>query len=256
MSTPWTVGEVAALGRVSVRTLHHYDEMGLVRPERRSDAGYRLYGHDDLERLQQVLFFKELGFSLEEIRAVLDDPGFDRTEALIVQRELLARKTAHLQAMIGTLDKAIEADQKGITMNEKDLFKVFGGEDPTQYEDEARERWGDTDAYKESRRRTKSYTKDDWLRIKAELDAVEAEFAASMTAGTAPDSPGAMALAERARLGIDQAFYPCSHEMHANLGRMYVSDSRFAKHYDDRAAGLAHYVCDAILANAEAHGTT
>jgi len=252
----WTVSEAAGLARVSVRTLHHYDELGLVRPMHRSEAGYRLYDRDDLERLQQVLFFKELGFSLEEIRAVLDDPGFDRTEALVVQRALLGEKVTRLRAMIGTLDKAIEADQKGITMDEKDLFEVFGDEDPTQYEDEARERWGDTDAYKESRRQAKDYSKEDWLRIKVEQDALEAEFAAAMAAGDGPDSPAAMALAERARLGIDQSFYPCSHEMHAGLGRMYIADPRFAKHYNDRAVGLAHYVCDAILANAEAHGTT
>ena len=250
----WTVSEAAGLARVSVRTLHHYDEIGLVSPARRSAAGYRLYGRDDLERLQQVLFFRELGFSLDEIRKALDEPGFDRTEALVMQRELLTAKAEHLKAMIGTLDKAIEAQQKGIAMDEKDLFDVFGDEDPAQYEDEARERWGDTDAFKESRRRAKSYSKEDRLRIKADQDAVEAEFAEAMLAGRAPDSPEAMALAERARLGIDQAFYPCSHEMHRDLGTMYVADPRFAKHYDDRAPGLARYVCDAIVANAAAHG--
>ena len=250
----WTVSEAAGLAHVSVRTLHHYDEIGLVSPARRSDAGYRLYGRDDLERLQQVLFFRELGFSLDEIREALDDPDFDRTEALVLQRELLTDKVEHLRAMIGTLDKAIEAQQKGVTMDEKDMFEVFGDEDPTQYEEEARERWGDTDAYKESTRRTKSYTKEDWLRIKADQEAVEAGLAEAMAAGLAPGSPEAMALAERARLGIDQAFYPCSHEMHRNLGAMYVADPRFAKHYDDRAPGLARYACDAIVANAVAHG--
>jgi DNA-binding transcriptional MerR regulator len=250
----WTVSEAAGLAHVSVRTLHHYDEIGLVSPALRSEAGYRLYSRGDLERLQQVLFFRELGFSLDEIREALDDPAFDRTEALLMQRELLTDKVEHLRAMIGTLDKAIEGDQKGIAMDEKDLFEVFGDEDPTQYEEEARERWGDTDAYHESSRRTKGYTKEDWLRIKAEQQAVEADFAAAMRVGLPADGPEATALAERARLGIDRAFYPCSHEMHRNLGAMYVADPRFAKHYDDRAPGLAQYVCDAIEANAAAHG--
>ena len=152
--------------------------------------------------------------------------------------------------MIGAVDRALEAAQKGIAMDEKEMLEVFGEDDPTRYEDEARERWGDTDAYKESRRRTARYTKEDWVRIKAEGDALEAEFAEAMAAGTAADSPEVMDLAERARLSIDKAFYPCSHEMHADLGRMYVSDPRFTKHYDDRAPGLARYVCDAIRANA------
>jgi MerR family transcriptional regulator, thiopeptide resistance regulator len=126
----------------------------------------------------------------------------------------------------------------------------------SEHEDEARERWGDTDAYRESARRVKSYTKEDWLRITADQEAVEAGLAEAMAAGLAPDSPEAMALAERARLGIERSFYPCSHEMHRNLGTMYVADPRFAKHYDDRAPGLARYVCDAIVANAGAHGVT
>jgi MerR family transcriptional regulator, thiopeptide resistance regulator len=254
VNVPWTVSEVAGLSHVSVRTLHHYDEIDLVRPAKRSDAGYRLYDHHDLERLQQVLFFREVGFSLEDIRAVLDDPAFDRTEALLVQRELLEDKTERLRAMITTIDTAIEAEQKGIAMDEKDMFEVFGGDDPTRYEDEARERWGDTDAYKESRRRAKSYTKEDWLRIKTDQEAVEDGFATAMSEGFTPDSPEALALAERARLGIDQAFYPCSYQMHANLGRMYIADQRFAKHYDDRKPGLAKYICDALVANAKAHG--
>ena len=250
----WTVSEAAALAHVSVRALHHYDEIGLVKPGARSEAGYRLYDRDDLERLQQVLFFRELGFSLEEIRAALDDPGFDRTEALLMQRELLEGKAAHLQAMIDAIDKTLEARQKGIAMDEKDMFEVFGEDDPRQYEDEGRERWGETDAYKESTRRAKSYTKDDWKRIKARQEEIEAGLAEAMRMGLPADGPEAVALAEQARLAIDESFYPCSWEMHANLGRMYIADARFAAHYDDREQGLAQYVCDAIVANASAHG--
>jgi len=141
-----------------------------------------------------------------------------------------------------------------MTMDEKDMFEVFGDEDPRQYADEARERWGETDAYKVSARRAASHSKEDWLRIKAEQEAIEAGLAAAMHAGLPADSPEAMALAERARLAIDQAFYPCSHEMHVELGSMCVSDPRFMKHYDERSPGLAHYVCDAIAANASAKG--
>ena len=171
----WTVGETAALAHVSVRTLHHYDEIGLVRPSARSDAGYRLYGHDDLERLHQVLVLRELGFALDEIRTALDDPASDPTEALLVQRELLEGKASYLRKMIAAIDKTLEARQKGIPMDEKDLFEVFGDDDPTKYEGEARERWGDTYAYQESARRAKGYSKEEWLRIKAEQDAIEAD---------------------------------------------------------------------------------
>jgi MerR family transcriptional regulator, thiopeptide resistance regulator len=249
----YTVSEAATLAHVSVRTLHHYDEIGLVRPARRSQAGYRLYERCDLERLQQALLFRELGFTLEEIREALDDPGFDRAEALLMQRELLAEKTAHLDSMIASIDKAIDASQKGIAMDAKDMFEVFGDEDPTQYEDEARERWGDTDAYKESARRTKRYTKQDWQRFKDEAEAIGLATAALMDEGVAPDDTRATDLAEQARLQIDTWFYPCSHQMHAKLAEMYLADPRFTATYEKIHAGMARYWHDAILANAAAH---
>lgn len=247
----WTVSEVAAMTHVSVRALHHYDSLGLLSPSARTKAGYRLYDREDLERLQRILFFRELGFALDDIREILDDPAFDPVETLVVQRELLAEKAARLETMIAAVDTALEAAQKGVTMDEKDMFEVFGDFDPKQYEAEARERWGETDAYKESAKRTARYTKDDWKRVKAAQDEIEADYAAAMTAGKAAGSPEVMDIAERARLYIDRSFYPCSREMHANLGRMYIADPRFAKHYEDRAPGLAQYVCDAMLANAE-----
>jgi DNA-binding transcriptional MerR regulator len=249
MEMAWTVSEVAGLARVSVRTLHHYDAVGLLCPSARSDSGYRLYETADLERLQRILFFRELGLSLDDIRDVLDDPAFDPVEAHVVQRGLLLEKAARVEAMLGAVDRALEAAQKGIGMDEKDLFEVFGDFEPKDHEDEARERWGDTDAYKESARRTERYSKDDWERIKTEQDAIEAGFAAALAAGEPADGPEALALAERARLAIDRSFYPCSRGMHSNLARMYVADARFATHYEGRAPGLALYVCDAILAN-------
>ena len=184
-----TVSEVATLANVSVRTLHHYDAIGLLSPSARSEAGYRLYERRDLERLQQILFFRELGFSLEEIRRACST-----TRASTPWRRSWSsascsrRRRRDCEAMIGAVDRALEAGQKGIAMDEKDMFEVFGDFDPKQYEDEARERWGDTDAYKESARRTARYTKEDWQRIKAEQDAIEAEFAEAMAAGKAPDS--------------------------------------------------------------------
>jgi len=121
-----------------------------------------------------------------------------------------------------------------------------------KWDAEARERWGDTDVYKESARRTKKYTEEDWARIKAESEGIEAGLADAMASGDAPDGERAVHLAEQARLHIDRWFYPCSHRMHAGLAEMYVADPRFRAHYDDRAPGLAEYVAAAIRANAAA----
>ncbi|MGW8266934.1 MAG: TipAS antibiotic-recognition domain-containing protein [Longimicrobiales bacterium] len=130
------------------------------------------------------------------------------------------------------------------------------GFDHDQYDEEARERWGNTDAYKESARRAKQYTKEDWAKIKAEGEAVEARLAELMVAGRSPDDPEVMDAADAHRLYMDRWFYPVSHAMHLGLGRMYVSDSRFTAHYDQRAEGLATFVAQAIEANARRAGVT
>lgn len=245
----YKVGEVAALAHVSVRTLHHYDEIGLLVPSGRSDAGYRLYTDDDLDRLQQVLLFKELGFALEEIRDLMDDPDFDRVETLAAQRDLLVEQATRLEAMLGLIDKTIAAQEGGIRMTKEDMFEVFGDFDPAEYEDEARERWGETDAYKESARRAARYTKTDWQRFKDESDQINTTIAALMDEGVPTDDPRAMEAVDRHRRQIDEWFYPCSLEMHANLGRMYVADPRFKATYDKIRPGMARFVCDATQAN-------
>jgi DNA-binding transcriptional MerR regulator len=246
----YTVGEVAKLAHVSVRTLHHYDEAGLLRPWERSEAGYRLYTLEDLERLQQVLFYKELGFTLDEIRGLMDDPSFDRQEALGIQRELIAEQAMRLEAMLGLIDRTLASLEGGIRMTKEEMFEVFGDFDPVQYEDEAKQRWGDTDAYRESARRTARYTKQDWARFKAESDDINATVVALMDAGVPADDPRAMDAVDRHRMQIDTWFYPCSLEMHSNLGKMYIADPRFTANYEKIRAGMAQYVHDAIMANA------
>jgi len=245
----YTVGEVAEIARVSVRALHHYDEIGLLEPSDRSEAGYRLYSDEDLDRLQTVLFFRELGFSLAEIRGLVDDPAFDRREALLVQRDLIAEQALRHEAMLRLIDKTIAALDGGIRMTKEEMFEVFGDFDPSEYEDEMRERWGDTDAYKESARRTARYTKADWRRFKEESEQITSAIAALMDEGVPADDPRAMDAVDRARLQIDTWFYPCSLEMHAELGKMYVADQRFTATYEKIRPGMARYVCDAIQAN-------
>ncbi len=246
-----TVSQVAKLSGVSVRTLHHYDEIGLLPPSARTEAGYRLYGEGDLQRLQQILFFKELEFPLEQISRIVTDPAFDLQAALLMQRQLLTEKATKVRALLSAVETALESIERGTGMNQEEMFEVFGNFDPTKYEAEAQQRWGETDAYRESARRTNKYGKAEWMKIKAEGEAVLASFARAMTEGKRPDSPDAMGLAEEARLQIDRWFYPCSRQLHRSLGQMYVADPRFAEHYERVRPGLAQYVHDAILANSQ-----
>jgi DNA-binding transcriptional MerR regulator len=247
----YSAGDVARLSGVSVRTLHHYDEIGLLSPSGRSAAGYRQYGSEDLARLQQILGYRALGFDLRNIATILDDPRVDPLDHLRRQRELLKAKADHLAAMVRTVEKMMEARKMGINLNPDEMFEVFGDFDPTEHQAEAEQRWGKTDAFKESARRTSKYRKEDWKRLKAEGEEVAVRLAEAFQKGVPAKSAAAMDLAEQARLHIDRWFYPCPHEMHRNLGEMYVADPRFAKHYDDRAPGLAAYVRDAIAANAD-----
>lgn len=245
-----TVGEVARLASITVRTLHHYDEIGLVRATGRTDAGYRLYGDADLERLQTALFYRELGFRLDEIRAVMDAPDFDRERALHQQRELLTAESDRLQRMIRAVDAAIDAHERGTTMSEEAMFEVFG-EQQRAYREEAEQRWGDTDAYRQSRRRTADYTTQDWEDLKEESERIMQRIAAVYRDGAAPDSAPAMDAVEAHRQQISERFYDCSHEMQVHLGEMYVQDPRFTATYEALAVGLAVWVRDAIRANAE-----
>ncbi|HEX9092542.1 MAG TPA: MerR family transcriptional regulator [Coriobacteriia bacterium] len=246
----WTVGEVAGLAKVSVRTLHHYDEIGLLGPSARTHAGYRLYEHADLERLQQVMFFRELGFPLDEIKRLMGDPAFDRRDALRAQREMLARKARRTTEMLAAIDAALDGDERGTHMDESEMFEVFGEFDPKEYEEEVQRRWGEGDAYKESAKRAARYTKEDWKRFKAESEANGVALVAAMDRGLEPGDPEVMDLVEEARLLIDRWFYPCSHEMHVGLAEMYVADPRFTATYEKMHEGMARFVHDAIKANA------
>ena len=248
------VGEVAALAGITVRTLHHYDRIGLLSPSGRTSAGYRQYAPADLDRLHSVLLYRGLGFPLEEVATLLDDPSADPAEHLRRQHRLLLDRLDRTSAMVAAVEKELEARAMGISLSPEERFEVFGEHDPAQYDAEVSQRWGDTDAYAQSKRRTSAYAKEDWLRIKAAAEDLEARFAAALAAGVPPDSPQAMDLAEEHRQQITGSYYDCPPEMHAALGRMYVEDERFAAHYDGRAPGLAQYVSTAVQANAVRRG--
>lgn len=248
------VGTVARLVGVSVRTLHHYDEIALVVPSGRTPKGYRTYSSADVERLHQVLTYRELGFALDVIAALLDDPSVDAMAHLRRQRELLNERIDHLHAMAAAVDKMMEAKKMGMQLTPEEQREIFGdnwtGE---EYAEEAEQRWGETDEWKQSQERTASFTKDDWKAIKDEADLLEADLAAAMQRGVSPDSAEAGVLAERHRASIER-YYDCGYEMQVNLAEMYIADERFAKHYNEIAPGLAQYLRDVIVANAARQG--
>ena len=249
-SRTYQVRDVSRLTGVSIRTLHHYDAIGLLVPSGRTGAGYRLYTDADLLRLQQILIGRELGLPLEEIRRSLDDPRFDRKTALLDQRERLRERARQADAMIRAIDAALESLDGRRTKGEMNMNDLFQGFDPARYEDEARRRWGTTDAYAESVTRTKRYTPDDWKALKTEQSAVYVAAFAALKAGTTASSAEAMDIAERHRLTIDRWFYPCSHEMHRGLASMYESDDRFRESIDSHGEGLTAFLAEAIRANA------
>jgi DNA-binding transcriptional MerR regulator len=246
----YSVGQVTGFAGVTVRTLHHYDRIGLLVPSGRTASGHRRYSDTDLDRLQQILFYRELGFPLEEVAVLLDDPEADPVEHLRRQHGLLTARIGRLREMATAVEQAMEARKMGINLTPEEKFEVFGDFDPGEHEEEVRERWGGTDAYAESQRRTASYTKEDWQRIKEEADSLNRRLVALMESGTPPESGAAMDLAEEHRQQISRNFYACGTGMHTCLGEMYVADERFTRTIDAAGPGLAAYLRDAILANA------
>jgi DNA-binding transcriptional MerR regulator len=246
----YTVGRVADLSGVTIRTLHHYDEVGLLSPGGRSASGYRIYEDRDLERLERILFYRELGFTLDEISTIVDDPHTDALGHLRRQRGLLTERIGRLNAMVDAIDYEMEARTMDIPLTPEERLEVFGEFRPEDYAEEAEQRWGETAAFKESQRRVSGYTKEDWQRLKAEEEEIRARLAAALDAGLAPESEEAMAAAEAHREYISHWFYECSYEIHRGLTEMYVSDERFRSNYDATAPGLAAFVRDAAHANA------
>nr|WP_312870887.1 MerR family transcriptional regulator [Gordonia asplenii] len=251
-----TVGDVAKLTGVSVRTLHHYDEIGLVVPSRRTSVGYRLYADDDVERLLQALTYRELGFPLEQISTLLDDPSADALTHLQQQHDLLRQRIGHLQHMVVAVEKMMNSKKSGINLTSDEQAEIFGTDWPgEEYAAEAHERWGQTDAWKQSRERSSTRTKADWQRIKNDGDALLTRMADAFRSGVRPGSPEAGEIAEAHRQSINE-HYDCSHAMQWCLAQMYVSDERFTRYYDDRAPGLAQWLLDVVAADARAHGVT
>ncbi|WP_188196341.1 MerR family transcriptional regulator [Nonomuraea sp. SYSU D8015] len=249
----FSVGQVARLAGITVRTLHHYDEIGLLTPGERTHAGYRRYTDADLVRLQQILLYRELGFPLEEIAVILDEPHTDELTHLRRQHELLTRRAQDLGKVINAVERLIDAHTLGIALTPEERFEIFGDFRPEDHDAEVDRRWGHTSQYAESRRRVASYTKADWLQLKAEAAALNDDLVAAYKAGLPADGEHAMDLAERHRGHITRWFYDCTPHIHRCLGDLYVDDPRFTATFDALAPGLAPYLRQAIHANARRH---
>ena len=243
-----TVGAVAALTAVSVRTLHHYDHIGLVVPSVRTPAGYRGYTDADIERLHVVLVYRSVGLHLDDIRALLDGSA-DALEHLQRQHRLLLDRADRLQHTIKAVEELMSAHRSGIQLTAEEQIEIFGttafGE---EYAVEAEQRWGQTDAWKQSQQRAAALTKQDWIDIKAEGDALLQALAEAKRDGVQPGSQVADELVARHRASIER-FYDFGGEMHRNIVEMYVADERFTRYYDDVEPGLAQFVRDIVIAN-------
>lgn len=247
----YRIGEIAQLAGISVRALHHYDEIGLLCPKARSGAGYRLYDMEDLLRLQQIMIRRELGLTLEQIRATIDASDFTLKRALERQRAELQARRLETTRMIEAIDAALfTLDNRTTQEKPMDPKSLFDGFDPSLHAAEAKQRWGGTPAYAESSRRTRTYGAEQWAQIRGENDEIMAALAREQAASVPASSVTSMDLAQRHRLHIERWFYPCSSAIHCGLADMYEADSRFATNIDKHGAGLTPYLSAAIRANA------
>ena len=237
------IGEAAALTGVSIRTLRYYDEIGLLKPCEVTAAGYRLYDEAALQTLQQILFYRELEFPLSDVQRILSSPDYDRREALVRQRALLQLKRERLDALIRLADQNIGGTEN---MSVQEFDKTAIEQAKEQYAAEAEQRWGKTEAYKESAARTKGYNKDDWARIQADADEIIKAFAAARDLPA--DGEQARALVERWQKHITANYYDCKLEILKGLGQMYVADERFTANLDRFGDGTAQFMSEAIAA--------
>lgn len=233
---------------ISVRMLHHYDKIGLLDPESVSAAGYRLYSDENLDRLQQILFFKELNFPLQEIKIILDSPNFNKKEALETHRQLLLEKKLRLEKIIQSVNKTINSMEGEFKMDKKEILNVFSmteiEEHQRKYSEEVKEKYGNTSAYKESNEKTSKYTKEDWSNIMKDWDIIYKKLANLMDKN--PDDKEVQEYIHQSREHISKNFYDCTPEIFRGLGEIYVNDERFTANIDKYKTGLSKFLRDAI----------
>lgn len=240
-----TIGQAAARAGVSIRTLRHYDEIGLLAPSRVTQAGYRLYGEAEMRRLERILFFRELEFPLEEIRAIMAHPGYDERAAIERQLALMKKKRGRIDLLIARLEDAAngESDPEFEVFEMKEIEKM-----KREFAHEAAERWGGTQAYAQSEKRHAKYGRDDYEIMQQEMDALLRAFAA--VRDLPPKDERVQALVVRWQAHITKWHYTCTDEILAGLGQMYVCDERFKRNIDRCGEGTAACMSRAIAAHA------
>ena len=232
------IKEFAEFTGVSVRTLHYYDEIGLLRPALVDKfTGYRFYDDNSLLRMQEILFYRELDFSLKSIGEILSSPNYNKTKALKEQKRLLTLKKERLERLISAIDGAV----KGET-----IVKAFDNSEFEKYKAEAKEKWGKTDAYKEHAERTKNYSKQKWNDLADGMDCIMAEFSLCMRKNETPDSVEVQNLVKTLQNHITENYYHCTKEILAGLGQMYMADERFKNNIDVHGDGTAEFISEAI----------
>ncbi|WP_281860212.1 MerR family transcriptional regulator [Salana multivorans] len=248
-----TIGEVASLVGISVRTLHHWDSVGLVHAQERTSAGYRAYSARDVARIHRVLVYQELGFSLTTIAALLDDPTVDETAQLRRQLDLLEERILRLRRMAEAVEQVLTSRTAGAVLTAQQQAQIFGRGWREDWADEARGRWGGSDEWAQFEENVAVLSEADRHRVREDGETLYTELADAKRTGVAPGSEAANQLAERHRAMVGQLF-ACTHSMQVCLGRLYVQDERFAATLDAREPGLADWLAEIIDANARLHG--
>ncbi len=242
----YTVQQLARMADISVRTLHYYDEYGLLEPSYIEKNGYRRYEERELLKLQQILFFRELEFPLDEIKKIITSPHFDIVEALNDHKRIIEVKKKRLDGLLKTIHKTMikmKSNKKDKKIDDTELFHSFDTDEMNKYQEEAKEKWGNTEAYKQSQERVKKMGKEGLKKISEEGEKIVSQLGKNMDEGI--ESPIIQKLIGEYHTHLSK-FYDISLEMYQNLGKMYVDDSRFTKYYDKHREGLAVFVRDAI----------
>lgn len=239
-----TVNEVCRLAGISPRTLHYYDQKGLLPPAEISPSGYRLYNEESLSRLRTILLFKELDFSLKEIKDILDNPSFDRREALLQQRELLRCRKKRIEKLITLAESMIEKGDYEMD------FSAFDKTEAKRLAEEAKQKWGKTAAYAEYEKNTEGKTDMQMNEKEAALMQQFSEI--GKLKDFAPESEEAQAAAESLRQFVNKNFYNCTPEIFEGLGEVYIADDRFKANIDAAGGeGTAEFISRAIKAYCE-----
>lgn len=243
----YTINKLAKLAGVSVRTLHYYDEVGLLKPSTTQKNGYRIYEETELLKLQQILFFRELDFPLEEIKQILSSSSFNIQRALRDHRAMIELKKRRLSGLIKTIDQTLKKLDAQKPMEEKDLqqlYETFGEDTIKNYADEVKQRWGHTEAYKQSMERASKTTKADYEKYQQDSDIFMKKVAATMDTGAT--SPEFQTLIAEHFKSLSTWYEP-NFEMYRGLASMYVEDPRFTAYYENYRPGLAKVFSEAML---------